>query len=55
MKLSLNNHGDTHFNLSVAYYYKKNYAVALFHCEKAKDFGMEINPKFLEVLKSYRQ
>ena len=45
------NHADTHYNLSVAYYYKGNYTLALFHCEKAEQLGIEINAKFLELIK----
>jgi len=43
-----------HNNLAVAYYSKENYKLAILHCDKAKELGNNVNPKFLELLKPYR-
>ena len=46
-----------HYNLGIAYYYKRNYKLAITHCNKAIEFGGTVNPRLLELielLKPYR-
>ena len=48
------NFAEVHYNLGVAYYYKGIYKLAIVHCDKAMELGGNVNPKLLELLKSYR-
>jgi tetratricopeptide (TPR) repeat protein len=43
-----------HYNLSITYYYKENYKLAIVHCDRLVGLGVSINPKLLELLKPYR-
>jgi len=45
---------EAHHNLSATYYYKKNYTLAIAHCDKAAALGYSVHPKLLESLKPYR-
>jgi tetratricopeptide (TPR) repeat protein len=45
---------EAHHNLSATYYYKKNYRLAIAHCDKAEELGYSVHPKLLESLKPYR-
>jgi len=45
---------EVHNNLAVAYYHKRNYKLAIQHCDKALEFGISVHPGFLEELKAYR-
>ncbi|MFA5090999.1 MAG: tetratricopeptide repeat protein [Candidatus Omnitrophota bacterium] len=42
-------------NLAVAYYYKKDYELAVTYCDKAIELGYKVSPKFLQLLKPYRK
>jgi tetratricopeptide (TPR) repeat protein len=44
-----------HNNLGVAYYYNKNYKLAVLHCDEAIRLGYVVKPFFLERLKPYRK
>jgi tetratricopeptide (TPR) repeat protein len=44
-----------HNNLAVAYYYNKNYKLAILHCDEATRLGYVVKPFFLEHLKPYRK
>jgi len=44
-----------HNNLAVAYYYNKNYKLAILHCDKAIESGYNVSPRILSLLKSYRK
>jgi len=48
------NHAKAHCNLGTAYYHKMKYKLAIVHCNKAAELGYNVNPKLLELLKSYR-
>ena len=45
---------EAHHNLSATYYYKKNYMLAVAHCNKAEELGYSIHPQLVEALKPYR-
>ena len=45
---------EAHHNLSATYYYKKNYTLAIAHCDKAERLGFSVHPQLLELLKPYR-
>ncbi|MFH1697851.1 MAG: tetratricopeptide repeat protein [Candidatus Omnitrophota bacterium] len=42
-----------HYNLSVAYYYIREYALALKHCDEAIRLNYPVSSDFLEALKPY--
>ena len=44
-----------HNNIAVAYYYQKQYALAIRHCDKAIELGYQVPPKLLELLKPFRK
>ncbi len=44
-----------HNNIAVAYYYQKQYNLALRHCDKAIELGYQVPPKLLELLKPFRK
>lgn len=46
--------GLAHNNLAVAYFYDKNYDLALEHCDKAIEYGYKVDPKLLELLSAHR-
>ena len=49
------NYAKAHYSLGMAYYYKKNYTLALVHCNKAIELGYSVKPgllKLLELLKA---
>ena len=43
-----------HYSLSVAHFFKGNYALATAHYDKAVELGYGGNPEFMELLKPYR-
>jgi tetratricopeptide (TPR) repeat protein len=43
-----------HHNLSATYFYKKNYKLAIAHCDIAEGLGYSIHPTLLDALKPYR-
>jgi Tfp pilus assembly protein PilF len=49
------NLGVAHNNLAVAYYFEKQYDLAVKHCDKALNLGYKVTPKLLELLKPYRK
>jgi tetratricopeptide (TPR) repeat protein len=42
-----------HNNLAVAYYYRREYNLAIRHCDRAMELGAKVDPAFLEALDSY--
>jgi len=44
-----------HNNLAVAYYYNKQYDLALRCCDKASALGYKVEPRFLDWLRYYRK
>ncbi len=48
------NYAQAHYNLAVAYYNKKEYALAIQHCDRARELGIT-DEAFLNVLKPYRR
>lgn len=47
---------DAHNNLAVAYYYyKKQYGLAIKHCDKAIELGYKVHPDFLKLLEPFRK
>jgi tetratricopeptide (TPR) repeat protein len=49
------NFAIAHFNLAVFYFQKKEYGLAIKHCDKVIALGGKVDPKFLELLKPYRK
>jgi len=45
---------EAHTNLSVVYYTKKNYKLAILHCDKIVQLKGMANPKLLKLLEPYR-
>jgi len=45
---------EAHTNLSVVYYTKKNYKLAILHCDKIVQLKGIANPKLLKLLEPYR-
>jgi tetratricopeptide (TPR) repeat protein len=43
-----------HFNLAVFYFQKKQYILAVKHCDAVISLGHNVDPAFLELLKPYR-
>ncbi|MFH1191277.1 MAG: tetratricopeptide repeat protein, partial [Candidatus Omnitrophota bacterium] len=43
-----------HFNLSVFYFLRKEYALALEHCDQLRALGAQVDARFLEELKPFR-
>lgn len=48
------NYAEAHYNLAAAYYHKKQYKLAIEHCDKAREFGYSVQ-LLLEYLKPYRK
>jgi len=44
-----------HFNLAVFYFNSKNYSLAVKHCDRVIALGGQVDPKFLEALRPFRQ
>ncbi len=44
-----------HNNIALAYYYQKQYALAIQHCDKAIELGYQVKPSLLELLKPFRK
>lgn len=44
-----------HFNLAVFYFQRKQYNLAVKHCDKVNELGSEVDPEFLRLLKPYRK
>jgi len=44
-----------HFNLSVYYFKRKQYALALRHCDKVLELGYQVDPRFLKELEPFRK
>jgi len=44
-----------HNNLAVAYYRRKEYRLAIEHCDTALRLGVKVNPDFLNALEPYRK
>ena len=42
------------FNLAITYYYKKEYSLAIKHCDRAIELGWEVSPELLDNLEPYR-
>jgi tetratricopeptide (TPR) repeat protein len=47
-------YGEIHYNLSILYYDRKNYKLALLHCDRAQELGFEVPSQLLSTLKPYR-
>ncbi len=47
-------YAEAHYNLAVIYYERKNYPLAIQHCDQAGKLGIVVDPKFLELLKPHR-
>ncbi|MBL7068641.1 MAG: tetratricopeptide repeat protein [Candidatus Omnitrophica bacterium] len=43
-----------HFNLSVLYFRQKRYGLAVKHCDRIIELGETVDPKYLALLKPYR-
>ncbi|MBW1677995.1 MAG: tetratricopeptide repeat protein [Deltaproteobacteria bacterium] len=48
------NCGRSHYNLAAGYYRKGEYAMAILHCDKARELGYAVCEDFLELLQPYR-
>lgn len=46
---------DAHNNLAVAYYYKKQYDLAIKHCDLAIKLGYKVDSHFLKLLEPFRK
>jgi len=46
---------EAHNNLAVAYYYKKQYELAVKHCNNATKLGYKVNPDLLKLLEPFRE
>ena len=44
-----------HNNLAVSYYYKQQYAKAIYHCDKVFELGYRVNPEILKLLEVHRK
>ncbi len=44
-----------HNDLAVAHYYKRDYGLAIKHCDKAIGLGYKVEPGFLDSLKKHRK
>jgi tetratricopeptide (TPR) repeat protein len=42
-------------NLAVAYYYLKQYGLAVKNCQKAKDLGYAVEPEFVNLLNRHKK
>ena len=49
------NFAESHYNLSVAYYYEKQYKSAIIHYDKFLELGGKPNPKLAQALTPYRK
>jgi tetratricopeptide (TPR) repeat protein len=47
-------YAEAHYNLALIYYERKNYPLAIQHCDQAGKLGIVVDPKFLELLKPHR-
>ena len=47
-------YAEAHYALAVIYYEKKEFKLAIDHCDQAGKLGIVVDPKFLEQLKPYR-
>jgi tetratricopeptide (TPR) repeat protein len=47
-------YAKAHNNLSVRYYYMGNYKLAIIHCDKAIELGLNVHPGFLKLLNPHR-
>ena len=46
---------EAYNNLAVAYYYARQYDLAVVYCDKARAVGYPVKPGFLDSLKPYRK
>ena len=44
-----------HFNLATFYFQRKQYDLAIMHCDKVVELGYQVDHEFLELLKPYRK
>lgn len=49
------NLASAHNNLAAAYYYTKQYDLAIKHCNKAIELGYKVSPELLRLLEPYRK
>ena len=49
------NNAEAHKSLALAYYYKREYSLAVYHLNRAIELGYKVNPEFLELLRPYRK
>lgn len=47
-------YAKAHYNLTIAYYYKKEYSLAIEYCDRAIELGCKVPPELLEDLEPYR-
>ena len=47
-------YGAAHHNLALVYFINKQYGLAIKHCDRAVEFGIKADPRFLEDLNVYR-
>ena len=49
------NYADAYLNLSLIYFHKKDYALAIKYCDKAAELGCKVPAEYLNLLKSFRK
>ncbi len=49
------NYAEAYNNLAIIYYNKKQYSLAVKHCNRAIELGYKVNPEFLKLLEPYRK
>jgi tetratricopeptide (TPR) repeat protein len=47
-------YGRAHYNLSVVFFNEGNYALAIMHCDRAQELGIQLSSEFLLKLQPYR-
>ncbi len=47
--------GYYHNNLAIVYFQKKNYRLAIQHCDRALELGARVHPDFLKEIEPYRK